>query len=235
MRTRGASERERAEGRGPAPEGAVLLLHGGRADGLEPPPPLNLPGRRMVPFGRAIGRAAGARPLALRTAVYRHRGWNGSRADPVPDALRALDALVDEAGPVPVVLVGHSMGGRAALRVAGHPRVVGVVGLAPWCPAGEPVEQLAGRDVVLLHGDRDRTTSPRGTRELAARARGAGARACFVGVGGGDHAMLRRAGEWHGAAAVLVAGMLGFSALPGAVSAALAGGGDGALRIEDVR
>ncbi|MFD3518414.1 alpha/beta fold hydrolase [Streptomyces sp. NPDC058657] len=231
MRPRGASEREKARP-DPAPEGrpgaepgtataAVLLLHGGRADGVEPPPALNLPGRRMVPFGRAIARTAGGRALAVRTAVYRHRGWNGARADPVPDALRALDALTDELGPVPVVLVGHSMGARAALHVAGHPQVRAVVGLAPWCPPGEPVEQLADRDVVLLHGDRDRTTSPRGTWELAARARAAGARTCGVNVAGGDHAMLRRPGTWHALTATLTAGLLGFAPLPAAVDAAL--------------
>ncbi|WP_438949092.1 LLM class flavin-dependent oxidoreductase, partial [Streptomyces harbinensis] len=40
--------------------------------------------------------------------------------------------LAARLGPVPVVLVGHSMGGRAALRAAGHPAVTGVVALAPW-------------------------------------------------------------------------------------------------------
>lgn len=240
MRPRGASEQQTA-GSDRTPEGppgvepgrsgrsgnpgavtaAVLLLHGGRADGAEPPPALNLPGRRMVPVGRAIARAAGGSALAVRTAVYRRRGWNGVRADPVPDALRALDELTAELGPVPVVLVGHSMGGRAALRVADHPQVRAVVGLAPWCPPGERVDQLAGRDVVLLHGDRDRTTSPRGTRDLAARARLAGARTCVVNVGGGDHAMLRRASTWHALTATVTAGLLGFVPLPPAVDAAL--------------
>ncbi|MFJ4879089.1 alpha/beta fold hydrolase [Streptomyces sp. NPDC088745] len=232
MRTRGASAGQRASARRPAPEAAVLLLHGGRADGLEPPPALNLPGRRLIPFGRAIARAAGAHPLALRTAVYRHRGWNGARADPVHDALRALDALTDALGPVPVVLVGHSMGGRAALRVAGHPQVTGVVGLAPWCPPGEPVDHLADRDVVLLHGDRDRTTSPRDTRELAARARRAGARTCVITVEGGDHAMLRRAGEWHTTTATLTTGLLGLSPLPAPVSEALREGANTPLGLD---
>ncbi|MFJ6699076.1 alpha/beta hydrolase [Streptomyces sp. NPDC091272] len=211
---------------GPRPTAAVLLLHGGRADGIEAPPPLNLPGRRMVPFGRAVSRAAGGGRIAVRTAVYRHRGWNGERADPVPDALRALDGLVAALGPVPVVLLGHSMGGRAALRVAGHPQVRGVVGLAPWCPPGEPVEQLADRDVVLLHGDRDRTTSPRGTRDLAARARRAGARSCVVNVEGSVHAMLRRATTWHALTARITAGLLGLVPLPTAVDEALRLPGD---------
>ncbi|MEU8888446.1 alpha/beta fold hydrolase [Streptomyces sp. NPDC048442] len=205
----------------PHPTAAALLLHGGRADALEPPSPLNLPGRRLTPFARALSRAAGGSRLAVRTAVYRHRGWNGARADPLPDALRALDELSAELGPVPVALLGHSMGGRAALRIAGHPQVLAVVGLAPWCPPGEPVEQLADRDVVLLHGDRDRTTSPRDTRDLAARARRAGARTCVVNIEGGDHAMLRRARTWHTLTAKVTAGLLGFVPLPPEVDTAL--------------
>ncbi|MFF0744606.1 alpha/beta hydrolase [Streptomyces sp. NPDC004111] len=203
------------------PQAAVLLLHGGREHGLEAPTALNLPGRRMIPFGRALTRAAGRDRLAVRTVTYRHRGWNGERADPVHDALPALERLTADLGPVPVVLVGHSMGGRTALRIAGHPQVRAVVALAPWCPPGEPVAQLDGRDLVLLHGDRDRTTSPRRTRELAARARTAGARACVVTVDGGDHAMLRRARTWHTLTTSVTLGLLGLAPLPPSVASAL--------------
>ncbi|WP_420712490.1 alpha/beta hydrolase, partial [Streptomyces sp. SPB78] len=83
----------------------------------------------------------------------------------------ALDALAARDGDRPVVLLGHSMGGRAALRAAGHPTVRGIVALAPWCPEGEPVAQLAGRELVILHGDQDRVTSPDASWRLLARAR----------------------------------------------------------------
>ena len=53
---------------------------------------------------------------------------------------------------------------------AGHASVRGVVALAPWLPGPEPVEQLAGRDLVVLHGTRDLTTSP-GPRPGSSRAR----------------------------------------------------------------
>lgn len=198
----------------PEPACAVLLLHGGRVDALEAPPPWNAPGARMRPFARALARATEGGGVVLGTVRYRHRGWNGPRCDPARDALRALDELTLVTGPVPVVLVGHSMGGRAALRAARHPQVAGVVGLAPWCPAGEPVGQLRGRRVVLLHGDRDRRTDPRASAEFAARARAAGADARMLPMPGGDHAMLHRAGEWHALTTRLVTGLLGLTPLP---------------------
>ncbi|MFJ4962377.1 Alpha/beta hydrolase family protein [Streptomyces sp. ADI96-02] len=207
---------------------AVLVLHGGRETGTAPPPPgpLNLPGVRMRPFVRALERAARPREdgaeVLVRQVRYAHRGWNGARADAYRDAVAALDALGEEAGDVPVVLLGHSMGARAALRAAGHPLVRSVVGLAPWCPPGDPVTQLADRDVVLVHSTRDRTTSPQASQSLTARARRAGARTCMVTVRGGDHAMLRRAPAWHRVATDLVTGLLGLGPLPGPVAVALA-------------
>ncbi|MER6609007.1 alpha/beta hydrolase [Streptomyces sp. NPDC000927] len=215
------------------PAAAVLLLHGGRETGLGPPPPglLNLPAVRMRPFARAVGRATarddgamdggGAGDVLVRTARYAHQGWNGSREDPLHDTLRALDTLRREAGELPVVLVGHSMGARAALRAAGHPLVRGVVGLAPWCPADDPVAQLAGRDVVLLHSTRDRVTSPGESRTFTVRARRAGARSCLVAIRNSDHAMLRRAGAWHTLTTRIVTGLLGLGPLPEEIATAL--------------
>ncbi|MFI5909348.1 hypothetical protein [Dactylosporangium sp. NPDC051541] len=73
---------------------------------------------------------------------------------PQPEQLRQFRFGDD--GAVPVVLVGNSLGGRAACWEAGDPSVTGVVGIAPWLPEGDPVEQLAGRTVLVLPGDRDR-------------------------------------------------------------------------------
>ncbi|MEU8626111.1 alpha/beta fold hydrolase [Streptomyces sp. NPDC048669] len=204
------------------PGAAVLLLHGGRETGLGAPPPgpFNLPAVRMRPFAHALGRALPGDVL-VHAVRYGYQGWNGSRADPLRDAVRALDELRRAAGEVPVVLVGHSMGGRAALHAAGHPLVRGVVGLAPWCPEGDPVEQLAGRDVVLVHSTRDRVTSPVASGTLTARARRAGARTCLVTVHGSGHAMLRRAPAWHRLTAALAGGLLGRASFPGPVAEAL--------------
>ncbi|MFB7517311.1 alpha/beta fold hydrolase [Streptomyces sp. NPDC056144] len=190
------------------PAAAVLLLHGGRAEGPEPPPALNLPALRMRPFAHAVTRAVRGRNVLVAEVRYRHRGWNGPRADAARDAMSALATLRERAGPVPVVLVGHSMGGRAALRAAGAPAVRGVVALAPWCPPDEPVDHLDGRRLYLLHDETDRVTSARDSWDFVRRARAAGVDAAGIPMPSGGHAMLRGADLWHRRAAELTASLL---------------------------
>jgi alpha-beta hydrolase superfamily lysophospholipase len=177
------------------PCAAVLLLHGGREAGLARPPLWNSPALRMRPFATAIARALP--DAVVCRARYRHRGWNGERADAAMDARTAVEWLTAEFGTLPTVLVGHSMGGRAALHAAGHPAVRGVVALAPWCPPQDPVGQLAGRRVALLHSDRDPVTDPEATWRFLTRAKAAGAETIGLEIPGSDHAMLRRAPVWH--------------------------------------
>ena len=50
---------------------------------------------------------------------------------------------------MPVVVLGHSMGGRTACRVADHDLVRGVVALAPWLPPGESVADLLAEDGLI--------------------------------------------------------------------------------------
>ncbi|MFE2410490.1 alpha/beta hydrolase [Kitasatospora sp. NPDC059408] len=204
------------------PGAAVLVLHGGEERNLARPGRLNLPLLRMHGFLRALRRGTAGAEIAIGTVRYRHRGWNDERADAARDALAALDELREELGGVPTVLVGHSMGGRAALRAGGHPNVTGIVALAPWCPAGEPCEHLAGRDVLMLHGDRDTVTPPADTHAFAARGRAAGARVCGYTVTGSGHAMLQRVPDWHRAATHLATAMLGLRDLPAETVSALA-------------
>lgn len=192
----------------PDPRAAVLFLHGGRADSHSPARPWHLAALRMRPFVRAVAAALPPDPVALAQVRYRVRGWNGQGADAFRDAQRALDELERLVGDVPVVLVGHSMGGRAALAAARAPQVRAVVALAPWCPAGEPVAHLSGKDVVVLHGDRDRVTSAEASSTFVARARLAGARARAHIVPGGDHAMLRDSARWHRTTATTVVDLL---------------------------
>ncbi|MFC8548609.1 alpha/beta hydrolase, partial [Streptomyces sp. NPDC057273] len=92
------------------PKAAVLLLHGGRADGPEPPPALNLPALRMRPFAAAVVRATRGADVLVAEVRYRHRGWNGDRCDAARDAAAALARVRKLVGEVPVVLMGHSMG-----------------------------------------------------------------------------------------------------------------------------
>ena len=98
---------------------------------------------------------------------------------------------------MPVVLVGHSMGARTAVHVADDPGVVGVVGLAPWFPAGEPVQALAGKRLLAAHGRRDRITSYRATRRTVERAREVAASAELHDMGRIGHYMLRRVSAWN--------------------------------------
>jgi pimeloyl-ACP methyl ester carboxylesterase len=192
----------RAASRGPVASvrGLVVVVHGGQSLSTEPTSAVQLPVLRMLPLARAIRQAVrGSRVVVVRPRL-RLRGWNGADASPVHDLSELLDELSGRFGRVPVVLVGHSMGARAALRVAGHPLVSAVAGLAPWLPLGEPVDQLAGRRVLLAHGSADTVTSPPETWAYADRARDV-TQVAAIEVRRGDHAMLRRAPLWHHIAA----------------------------------
>lgn len=206
------------------PRAAVLVLHGGQSTSERPARPWQLAALRMNSVERAVVAQLPFPEVLVARVAYRVRGWNGDRADAAHDTLRALDALTELTGPVPTVLLGHSMGGRAALRAAGHPQVRGVVALAPWWPPGEPVGQTAGRHVVALHGERDHVTSPAETADCVRRARNEGAtRAGMALIADGDHGMLRRHGLWHDMTAALVAHLLD----PGGLADPLPEGGYG--------
>ncbi|MDQ2836193.1 MAG: alpha/beta fold hydrolase [Actinomycetota bacterium] len=191
---------------GSDPEAVVLVLHGGRQTSTTPVSARQLAVLRMIPFARRIARHGHGR-VAVARLRYRARGWNavpGQTPPPVADAEWALDRLAERFGQLPVGLVGHSMGGRTALRVGGHPRVRGVVALAPWLPRSEPVAQLAGRQVLLVHGSADRMTDPQGSALFADRLEQADTPVSLVRVAGGRHAMLRRPRLWHELAAQFV-------------------------------
>lgn len=183
--------------RGGRTAGVVLLLHGGRVDSRASVRCGNLPLARMRMFAPSILGAAGGDGVAVAALRNRYRGWNGPAADPVADALWALGEIERRCGAVPVVVVGHSMGGRAALRVAGEPSVRAVAALAPWLPAEEPIAQLAGRTVLIVHGDRDSVTSADASLAYVRRVADVAERVCFWRVPGGHHAMLERPVHWH--------------------------------------
>jgi pimeloyl-ACP methyl ester carboxylesterase len=195
------------------PSGVALVFQGGRVRSQMRSRGYQLASLRMIPFARTIARDGRDVDVAAFRLRYRFRGWNSPdpsiEPDPVRDARWALEEIQRRYGDVPVVLVGHSMGGRVAFRVADSPRVAGVVTLAPWCDPTDPVIQLAGQDVLIAHGTRDRITSPQGSLIFARRAQGIGAEVRRIEIEGGTHAMLRRASLWHGLASGYVLRRLG--------------------------
>ena len=188
--------------------GVAVVLHGGRAHGTGPVSARQLAVLRMLPFARALERAGAADGLAVARLRYGVRGWNGARQSPVADTRWALDELERRYPGVPVALVGHSMGGRTAIYVAGHENVRAVVGLAPWIEAGDPYQQLAGRRVLFVHGTNDRMTSARAAAEFARSSAGVAASMSFVRIRNDGHPMLRRPGIWHELAAGFVTAVL---------------------------
>ncbi|MGD0699512.1 MAG: alpha/beta hydrolase [Trebonia sp.] len=176
--------------------GAVVVAHGGKSVSTEPTSPRELAVLRMVPLANAIRRATRGYGVAVCQPRFKVQGWNGELASPVADLGNLLDEIGTRFGDIPIVVIGHSMGARASFRVAGHPAVTAVAGLAPWLPPGEPVDQLAGRRVLLAHGTGDRVTRPAETWAYAKRAR-AVTDVAAIEVRGGEHTMLWRAPLWH--------------------------------------
>ena len=209
----------RGEATSGAITGIVLVAHGGQVSSSAPTSALQPAVVRMIPVGVAIRRALRGSGAVVQRPRFRVRGWNGTQASPVGDVNRELDAIAAEFGPVPVVLVGHSMGARAAVRAAGHPAVSAVAGLAPWLPPDEPVVQLAGRPVLLVHGTSDGITSAAETWAFAERAREV-TEVAAVEVRGGDHPMLRRARLWHAIAAEFARATLGLPPVDRVLAAA---------------
>jgi len=212
------------------PRGIVLVLHGGASESTTPVTPRQLAVLRMIPLADAVRRAVGRDGIEVRRPLFTVRGWNGAQASPVADLVRVLDEIRAEHAGVPVVLIGHSMGARAAMRAAGHPAVIAAAGLAPWLPGGEPVEQLAGQRVLLAHGTSDRITSPAETWAYAERAR-AVCDLTVIEVVRGEHAMLRRAGLWHGLAAEFARVSFGLPAGAGEAAVAIGAAGGGARMV----
>src|SRR4051794_18626083 len=119
--------------------------------------PTQLSVLRMVPTARAVARAGRGR-LAVYRLLNRYRGWDTEHT-PVGDADWAMAHLEERFPGAPVGLVGHSLGGRAALLAGAAPAVRSVVALNPWVyPHDDP--DLSGKQVLVVHGLLDRVASP---------------------------------------------------------------------------
>jgi pimeloyl-ACP methyl ester carboxylesterase len=182
------------------PTGLVLMLHGGQAAGTAEVGDRSASWRRsrwmMSQIDERLARA-GASVWLLRYGV---RGWNARSASgpsPLPDVRWALDEVRRTHGSLPVVLLGHSMGARAAVAVADDPDVVGVVALAPWLPADEPTAPLAGKQLAAAHGGSDKITSARQTRAFCRSAEAVASSVEFLDMGRVGHYMFRHIPAWN--------------------------------------
>ncbi|GAA3730975.1 dienelactone hydrolase family protein [Streptomyces tremellae] len=213
----GATERPQQperEGTGPLPRlgrpvapppagvptgGVVLVLPDGAQASTRRPSPLAR--AAVAPFARSLARAGAREGVQVHVVRYRYGGWNGRDAALGADAAWAASEVVRRYGDVPVCLAGFGMGGRAALRAAGHAAVNSALAVAPWLPEDdiaapeEPVRQLVGRQVLIVHGTNDRRTDPELSFRLAERAKKANRDTCRFEVHSDGHALRHHSRE----------------------------------------
>lgn len=175
----------------------MIVAHGGQENSYAHPHARRPAALRMWPFVHAAHK--GAPDAAVAFVRYRFRGWNGEHSHPLADLRTVLTDL--PLGVRRVVLVGHSMGGRAVVHCVSDPRVKGVLALSPWLPDTDPIPGLspaADPDALLVtaHGTRDRITSPRATSAYVRRFRESGRSAAEFRVHGDNHTLLDRHGDW---------------------------------------
>ncbi|MFE7094225.1 alpha/beta hydrolase [Streptomyces erythrochromogenes] len=165
--------------------GVVLLLPG--ASRFSPGP--------LRPLARALARAGGADGLVAHAVIH------GGESPREEQARWAADEVVRRYGDVPVCLAGYDAGGLAALRAAGHGAVNSVLALAPSVaeavPAGspEPVKQLSGRQVLIVHGTNDARSDPEISFRLAERAKKANRSTCRFEVHSDGHGLREHQAE----------------------------------------
>ena len=132
------------------------------------------------------------------------------------DARWALDRISAQLPGAPIALLGHSMGGRTAFAVADDPRVVGVCGLAPWLPDGEPLPPAdSDARFVIAHGTADPTTSAPLSLAYAERLRAQGAAVARFELPDAKHALLDKPRLWRRFAVRTTLGLVGDRPAPG--------------------
>jgi predicted esterase len=180
----------------------VLVLPGGKVHSDEASRWWQLANLRMVFIAGALRRRLG-RGVEVRRVQYRRRGWNSPQLDALRDAEEILDQVRRRYQPgisattENIVLVGHSMGGRVAARLASGGGIGAVVALAPWWPHQDGDLIPAHTRLLVVHGTADTRTDPHSSRTQTRRARQRGLDAQWAGLEGAGHSMVRRWSQWH--------------------------------------
>lgn len=185
----------------------MLVLHGGaaRREAMQVSP-TQLSVVRMIPIAARAARAGRGR-LAVYRLLNSQRGWDTEHT-PVHDAHWALDEIAERlGGAVPTCLIGHSLGGRAALLAADREPVRSAVALNPWVYATDAPRGADGRRFLIVHGSEDRIAKAERSAAVA-RTLSASADVAYVTVEGGKHAMLRHGRRFDGLAADFAAATL---------------------------
>jgi pimeloyl-ACP methyl ester carboxylesterase len=167
----------------------VILAHGGSVEADNPARDWHSGLLRVLQFGDVAVKAAPGSAVGL--LRYRVCGWNGASADPAQDVQRVIDAAPEQFERI--VLIGHSMGGRAVLRASAHPRVGGVLALAPWVPADEPGLRPCDAPVVIATGTNDDTTPVGMARHFVRTSREGGSQLAYFEIPGAGHRLLLHA------------------------------------------
>lgn len=197
------------------------MLHGGSARRDNPMvSQAQLSVIRMIPIARRIARAGRGR-LGVFRLLNSLRGWD-EQDTPLRDVHWALGQLRQRYGDgLPTALVGHSLGGRAALLSGVHPEVRSVVALNPWVYRSDDAD-LTGRKVLVVHGAADRIADPERSAAVARRLSRT-ADVGYIRIAGGKHAMLRHGAEFDRYAAEFATATLLGDPAPGPVGRVLAG------------
>lgn len=204
------------------PDGVVLVLHGGAGRGPDVAvSPTQLSVVRMIPIAARIASAGGGR-LAVFRLLNSARGWNAERT-PIHDVEWALSQVRERfATKLPTCLVGHSLGGRAALLAADQPEVRSAVALAPWVYPSDGDIDVSGKQILIVHGTQDRIARPANSAAVA-RTLARTADVGYVRVAGGKHAMLKHGPIFDGLAADFATATLLDRPASGTVGRVLAG------------
>jgi dienelactone hydrolase len=173
---------------GPSSGPAVICVNGGRAKPVA--------GTWSASLEWLVAHLAPRFPqLRFAEVKYRIKSWNQFDSC-IEDAREAIERV----GAERTLLLGFSMGGAVSISVADDPRVVGVLGLAPWIPDRLSVEPLRGRRLDVVHGSLDRGfpgipgVSPANSRRGFERAQALGVPGTYTVIRGALHAIALRAG-----------------------------------------